>query len=67
MTHHRSMLFAGAMLAAGLAAQPATAQELIYGSWTPARAPTASSEQTLSQELEQQKGSASQTAAMNSG
>ena len=37
MTHHRSMLFAGAMLAAGLAAQPATAQELIYGSWTPAR------------------------------
>jgi TRAP-type C4-dicarboxylate transport system substrate-binding protein len=37
MAHHRSMLFAGALLAAGLAAQPAPAQELIYGSWTPAR------------------------------
>ena len=38
MTDRRSMSYAGAALAAGLlAAQPATAQELIYGSWTPAR------------------------------
>jgi TRAP-type C4-dicarboxylate transport system substrate-binding protein len=31
------MLLAGAILATGFAAQPAAAQELIYGSWTPAR------------------------------
>lgn len=37
MNTHRSILFAGAILAAGFAAQPAAAQELIYGSWTPAR------------------------------
>ncbi len=37
MTLRRSMLFAGAALAAGLVAQPAAAQELIFGSWTPAR------------------------------
>ncbi|MET0868097.1 MAG: TRAP transporter substrate-binding protein DctP [Pseudorhodoplanes sp.] len=37
MTLHRSMLLAGALLATGLATQPAAAQEFIYGSWTPAR------------------------------
>lgn len=37
MNHRRTMLFAGAMLAAGLAAPSANAEELIYGSWTPAR------------------------------
>jgi hypothetical protein len=38
MIAYRSMTLAGTALAAGLlAAQPATAQELIYGSWTPAR------------------------------
>ena len=38
MIAYRSITLAGAALAAGLiAAQPATAQELIYGSWTPAR------------------------------
>lgn len=37
MTHHRSMLLAGMALAASLAVQPAGAQELIFGSWTPAR------------------------------
>lgn len=36
MKHHRTMLLAG-MLATGLAAQPASSQELIFGSWTPAR------------------------------
>ncbi|HWV40843.1 MAG TPA: hypothetical protein VN004_04330, partial [Pseudorhodoplanes sp.] len=38
MIPHRSMTLAGSALAAGLLlAQPAPAQELIYGSWTPAR------------------------------
>jgi TRAP-type C4-dicarboxylate transport system substrate-binding protein len=38
MIAYRSMTLAGTALAAGLiAAQPAPAQELIYGSWTPAR------------------------------
>jgi TRAP-type C4-dicarboxylate transport system substrate-binding protein len=38
MIAFRSMTLAGTALAAGLiAAQPAPAQELIYGSWTPAR------------------------------
>ncbi len=38
MITYRSMTLAGTALAAGLvAAQPAPAQELIYGSWTPAR------------------------------
>src|SRR5262249_55054807 len=38
MIAYRSMTLAGAALAAGLIpAQPAPAQELIYGSWTPAR------------------------------
>lgn len=38
MITHRSMTLAGAALAAGVvAAQPAASQELIYGSWTPAR------------------------------
>ncbi len=38
MIAYRSITLAGTALAAGLiAAQPAPAQELIYGSWTPAR------------------------------
>ncbi len=38
MVSHRSMTLTAAALAAGLiAAQPAAAQELIFGSWTPAK------------------------------
>jgi TRAP-type C4-dicarboxylate transport system substrate-binding protein len=38
MTIHRLTMLAGSVLTAGiLAAQPATAQELVFGSWTPAR------------------------------